>query len=117
MIRRVLPLVIVAFVLGCDSTAFTFASAGADCTLGGVAVSPASLSMVVGDTTTVTASLAACQTSTAAFSWRSSNPAIARVDSVQGLVRAVGAGQASVIASVVGDTTLKGTVAVVVTTQ
>jgi uncharacterized protein YjdB len=76
-------------------------------------VSPAKLVLAVGDTARVSAS-PGCAVLPVPFSvtWRSSNTAVASVDSLSGLVRGLGTGQATVIASVVRDTVVKGAAAV-----
>ena len=107
---RVLPLVGL-LGLACDSNAAaTVSGIGVDCVGLGVRVSPASVAMVIGDSAQLSAAAPTCGALPVPFavSWTSSNAAVATVDSAGGKVRAVAAGQATIIASVIGDAPVKG---------
>jgi uncharacterized protein YjdB len=70
-----------------------------ECVVHGVSVSPAETTIRVGETLQAVASLPECgSTMTPQFVWRSSDPAVATVDSLGGLVRALRRGSASIIA-------------------
>lgn len=117
-----LVLLIAAAGLGCDtSSATAIAGLGVGCAPSTVRVSPASFSMVVGDSAHVTATPpSGCGVALPVpFSvfWRSSNTAVVSVDSLGGTVRALAAGQATVIALVVNDTLVKGAAVVNVTAR
>lgn len=83
-----------------------------DCVLIGPTVSPASATLHPGDTLRVHASYSPCPTGPApSFRWRSSDTVTAAVDSLTGLVRARTPGQATVVATLLSEPTLKGAMA------
>lgn len=114
--KLTLLLSLVAVVsLGCDDAGTTrIASQGVSCDLLGVVVSPASVTLFVGDSTQLTAKPPTCGAppGSGAVRWRSSNSAMATVDSVAGIVHAVSPGQLTIIASLVADTLVRGAAAV-----
>jgi uncharacterized protein YjdB len=105
-------------ILACDRTptaAKVDTAASPDQCLSGAVVHPASATLLAGDT--VRLSVSACNGSPAlggTFGWHSSNPAIASVDSLSGLVHARAVGSATIIASQISDQTLKGAAAITV---
>ena len=104
--RSLVAIVFAATLAACDSVTPTVASTAVSCDQLGVRVSPATVTMVVGDSAILSAAAPTCASLPVPFSvtWRSSNQAIASVDSLSGRVHALTLGQASIIASVVGDT-------------
>ena len=119
---KAVPLVVLAAAFGlaamsCDDAGSTLlGGVGTSCDLLGVTVSPASITMVIGDSTVLRATLPTCgglPVGSTVF-WRSSNTGVASVDSLAGTVRAIAAGQATVIAVVGSDTLVKGAAAVTV---
>jgi hypothetical protein len=118
-LARFLPLAAV-FCAACDrkSTATTAPLTICDDVLITMRVSPASVTMMVGDSALFTATppvpgpcVAPLPVPFAVF-WRSSNPAVVAVDSATGKSRGVGAGQATVLAIIIADTALRGAGAV-----
>jgi hypothetical protein len=116
MVGRLVLLSAVA-VAGCDTASATSAGIGSIGCESTMRVSPATITLSIGDSVKVTASPSQCSSLPVPFSvfWRSSNGAVVSVDSLGGIVRALGTGQATVIASVVNDTIVKGAAVVVVT--
>jgi len=105
-------------LLGCgagvsDATTDTIK---ADCTLWSIRVTPASANLHPGDTVTVSATVNQCggYPPSAIVRWRSSDTVTAVVDASGGLVRARASGAATIIATVVADTTIRGAMALVV---
>jgi len=114
--RLSLSLVAIA-VLACDSADQEIAAVAPGCgseNFAEVVVTPASLLLLVGDSTVVTAKAALCSTLPVPFAvtWSSSNQAVASVDSLSGRVRALAPGQGTIIATIVGDSLVKGAAAV-----
>jgi uncharacterized protein YjdB len=84
------------------------------CSLIGVRVSPSTATLVVGDSARLTAILSRCApTKPAGVHWQSSGSEIVSVDS-SGILRGVKAGQATVIAWLNADSTVKGAAVVLV---
>jgi uncharacterized protein YjdB len=117
----VLLSLVAVVILGCDDAGTTrIASQGASCDLLGVVVSPASVTIFVGDSTQLTAKAPTCGLppgSSSAVRWRSSNAAAATVDSLSGIVRGVSAGQLTIIGTLVSDTLVKGAAVVAVNSR
>jgi len=82
---------------------------GGVCDLNGLVVSPAVVTLHVGDTLRISAQLQFCgaKPTYADFRWQSNDTSIARVDSLIGLIHARARGQVSIIASAVLDPTVK----------
>jgi uncharacterized protein YjdB len=80
------------------------------CVLRGLTVSPATVTVHIGDTLRVAASYNDCPgpQRTHSFRWSSSNATIASVDSIGGLITARGEGVATIIAELADDRTQKG---------
>jgi len=113
-VRLVAATLAVALV-ACDTAGSTprIASTGPSCNdLTGVRVSPATITMVVGDSASLTASPGNCVTASFSVKWQSSNSAIVSVDSAKGVVHALAVGQASVTAKETADPTVSGSAAV-----
>ena len=115
-------IVVVAFaaILGaCDSTRHAAApidSVAVGC-VGEVTVSPPTIKMFIGDTAVVTVRFATCEAKGSSVTWSSSNMAVASVDSATGVVRALAAGQVSVVAKLVSDPTESGSAVVQVNSR
>jgi uncharacterized protein YjdB len=77
-----------------------------------ITVSPATITLHVGDTTRFVAK--GCATESTSWRWRVSNASIATVDSITGFLRATKGGSASVIATAVSDPTVMGAAALTV---
>jgi uncharacterized protein YjdB len=104
-----------AFALAACDTARTnpqIASAGSCNDLIGVRVSPPSVTMLVGDSASLTATPGSCAPASFAVRWQSSNSAVVSVDSARGVVHALAAGQASVTAKEVADPAVSGSAAI-----
>lgn len=87
-----------------------------DCIAVGPQVTPASSTLHPGDSVKATASVLPCQTDNVvpAFRWRSSNPSVAIVDSIAGLVRALDTGRTSIVASLTVNRAVQGAMALTV---
>lgn len=113
--------VIALFGLACDtaSTAKVTGAIGVDCTLPQIVVSPATVALVVGDSTQLSAKTPQppCGPTAASVFWQSSNSAVATVDSVSGKVRAVAVGQATILVLLTSDTNVKGAAAITVNSR
>lgn len=99
------------FGVACDSASAPgkTASIGIDCGFHELTVSPAVVTMTVGDSAQLAATKCGPSTgpASAPVFWRSSNAAVATVDSARGKVRAVAPGVMTVIALEVADTAVK----------
>lgn len=85
------------------------------CMVHSVTVIPASASIHVGDTLRVTAEVSSCGGApTSGVVWRSTNAAVARVDSLAGLITALAAGTSVVTATETVDPTQAGAMSVTV---
>ena len=81
-----------------------------DCITVGPQVTPASATLHPGDSVKGTANVPPCQYDNVVvtFRWRSSNPSVAVVDSIAGLVRALDTGRTSIIASLTVNRAVQG---------
>jgi uncharacterized protein YjdB len=114
---RLLPLA-AGFCVACGSDTKPELVTLCDLPARSITVSPATVTMTVGDSALLAASppqpgpcVAPLSVPFAVF-WRSSNPAVVTVDSTTGKTRGVGAGATTVLAIIVGDTAEKGAAAV-----
>jgi uncharacterized protein YjdB len=113
-------LLVAAVVCGaCDtgSGATTALVSKCDFDAHGIVVSPPSVTLTVGDSMLLAASppTGPCVPSLPvpfAVFWRSSNPAIVKIDSMTGRARGIATGATTVLAIIVGDTVIKGAAAV-----
>jgi uncharacterized protein YjdB len=116
---RILSTIALAVVVACDhapTAAKTDTTTPVDCTLQGLTVSPASAAVFVGDTIRLTAHEPTCSGSTlpTTVGWRSSDSTFAAVDSLSGLVHARAAGNVTILAFQISDSSVKGAMALVV---
>lgn len=79
-----------------------------------VSVTPATVSLAIGGTTQLSATVQAQGNMPTTVTWRSSNPAVASVN-VNGVVSAMAAGSATITAAATADTTKKASSAVTIT--
>lgn len=114
--RVVLAAVGLGLFIGACSAEGTKSVQAPDCITVGPQVTPASVTLHPGDSVKATASLPACQTDgvVATFRWQSSNPSVAIVDSIAGLVRALDTGRTSIIASMTANRVVQGAMALTV---
>ena len=98
------------FIGACSGEGTKSVQSSIDCITVGTRVTPPSATLHTGDSVEATASLPLCQTDNvvATFRWRSSNPSVAIVDSIAGLVRALDTGRTSIIASMTANRAVQG---------
>lgn len=109
---------IVAIQATCDSTsppAAPMTSVGFVC-IGDPTVSPPTIKMFIGDTAVVTMHMG-CADQSSSLTWRSSNMAVALVDSVRGVIRALAVGSATVTATLVSNPAVSGSAVVQVNSR
>lgn len=123
---RIHPVLSLAAVLcgACDTSSGVTTALVSKCDFAahGITVSPASVTITVGDSALLSASppggpcVPSLPVPFAVF-WRSNNPAIVTVDSSTGRTRGVTGGATTVVAIIVGDTVIKGAAAVQVNSR
>lgn len=110
-LRRLILAPVVIAVTACSTSV---AAPPSNCvnTAPGASVQPSSATLSVGDTLRLAAALPPGCTGTLptpVWRWSSSNAAVARVDSLTGLVTAVGPGTTAISAAPTFDPTIRGT--------
>ena len=98
------------FICACSAEGTKSVQAPIDCITVGPQVTPAWARVQPGDSVKGTASVPPCQYDhvVATFRWRSSNPSVAVVDSIAGLLRALDTGRTSIIASLTVNRAVQG---------
>jgi uncharacterized protein YjdB len=114
---RVLIAVCIALVVAaCGRSSTDSTASHVDCTTTGPTVSPPSVTLHPGDTLRATAFVHQCegQPTSTTVRWRTSDTAVAGVDSLSGLVRARASGRSTIIASLVVNPQIEGAMALTV---
>jgi uncharacterized protein YjdB len=103
-------------VVGCGRSSTGLVGSGPDCTVSGPFVSPPSVTLHAGDSLRATAVVQQCegQPTSTTVRWRTSDTAVAIVDSLSGLVRARASGRSTIIASLVVNPQIEGAMALTV---